>query len=149
MLLAFTDGAKQFSDESYLKAAKELANYSLDNLYDWNSSGFFERHSEDKAIYAPGEDLKLTQPVAENGVMSYALLNLYDATKDPRYLHVAMQTIGGEITKAQGLDQAYYYVKAAEKIAIIGYANTKIMLKTIEPTVYSRFGRGIFLMMNV
>lgn len=40
-LLAFTDGYETLGQKEYLESAIQIANYSLDNLYDWNSGGFF------------------------------------------------------------------------------------------------------------
>jgi len=114
LLLAFVEGYETLHDSTYLTTAEELADYSLDNLYDWNSGGFFERNSPDKDLYAPGEQINLEKPTEENGIIAYALLKLYKQTNNPEYLNAALKTIGIKINNVGGLDSGYYYTKAAQ-----------------------------------
>src|SRR3989338_5071286 len=58
-LLAFVEGYETLRDEKYLETAKKIADYSLAELYDCNSGGFFERHSKDAKFYAPNERIDL------------------------------------------------------------------------------------------
>ena len=45
LILAFIEGYETLGENEYKETAIELADYSLNNLYDWNSGGFFERNS--------------------------------------------------------------------------------------------------------
>ena len=84
MLLSFVEGYEILGKEKYLEIAKRIADYSLDNLYDWNSGGFFERNSPDTNLYAPGETIDLSKPIEENSIIAYALLKLYKQTGNKR-----------------------------------------------------------------
>jgi uncharacterized protein YyaL (SSP411 family) len=46
-MLVFLDGSRVLKEKGYLETAVQLARYSLDTLYDWQSGGFFERNSRD------------------------------------------------------------------------------------------------------
>lgn len=116
LLLAFTEGYEILGDDEYLAAARRIANYSLNNLYDWNSGGFFERNSPDRQFYAPGENIDFSKPVEENGIMAYAMLKLYKNTGDARYLDVGIKTLGVKLGEAGGLDSGYYTAKASQLI---------------------------------
>jgi uncharacterized protein len=115
-LLAFINGYETLNEEEYLKTAKELADYSLENLYDWNSGGFFERNSPDKNLYPPGEHIDLAKPGEENSIMIYSLLKLHKKTGNPAYLNAAIKSLGNKINQIGGLDSGYYYIKSAEFI---------------------------------
>jgi uncharacterized protein YyaL (SSP411 family)/cytochrome c biogenesis protein CcdA len=114
LLLAFIEGYEVLGNQEYLDVSIQLADYALENLYDWNSSGFFERNSRDLDLYAPGENVLLKKPMEENGIISYALLKLYMNTKDPLYLNVGIKTIGVKIKSIGGLDSGYYFVKGSQ-----------------------------------
>ncbi len=114
LMLAFVEGYEVLNNERYLFMAKRLADYSLDNLYDWNSGGFFERNSPDVGIYALGDNVLLSKPSQENGVITYALLKLYSVENDVIYLGSAIRTLG--INEISSLDRGYYSVKSAEYI---------------------------------
>lgn len=116
LLLALAEGYDVLGKEEYLEAAKKIADYSLENLYDWNSGGFFERNSHDKELYAPGENILLSKPMQENGVIAFALLKLHKQTNNSLYLNAGIKTIGSKLAEISGLDRAYYYVKAAQFI---------------------------------
>jgi len=116
LMLAFVEGYEILGDDKYLKTAEKLADYSLDNLYDWNSGGFFERNSKDIENYAPGENIDLGKPINENGIISYAFLKLYGHEEDVRYLNAGIKTLGNKIFESGGLDNGYYFVKSAEYI---------------------------------
>ena len=116
LLLAFIEGYNVLGKDNYLNIAINLADYSLENLYDWNSGGFFERNSKDNEIYAPGDNIILSKPGQENGVIVYALLKLYKITNNDSYLNAAMKTIGNKFDNIGGLDRGYYYVKSAQFI---------------------------------
>ncbi len=113
-LLAFIEGYEHFEDESYLKTAEKIGKYSLDNLFDWNSGGFFERNSKDTEFYAPNERVDLSKPYEENGVFAYGMLKLYLATDNLEYLDAGMKTLGWTMVRLGGLDQSYYVVEAAQ-----------------------------------
>ena len=114
ILLAFVEGYEVLGNEEYLQTSQKIADYSLDDLYDWNSGGFFERNSQDKELYAPGENLDLSKPQEENGVISYALLKLYKQTGNLEYLNAGIKTLGNKISETGGLDNGYYFVKSAQ-----------------------------------
>jgi len=116
ILLAFVEGYEVLEKVEYLKTAEQLADYCLDNLYDWNSGGFFERNSPDKELYAPGENILLSKPSEENGVIAYAFLKLYKQTNDPTYLSSGIKTLGNNINSMGGIDNGYYFIKAAQYI---------------------------------
>jgi len=116
LLLMFAEGYDVLGNDIYLDAANQVANFSLDNLYDWNSGGFFERHSSDKTLYAPGEHILLEKPVEENGIIAYALLLLADKADNTLYLNAALKTVGLNLGAVASLDRGYYYVKAAQYI---------------------------------
>jgi uncharacterized protein YyaL (SSP411 family) len=116
-MLAFLEGHDILREQKFLKKAKELADYSLDNLYDWNSGGFFERNSNDTYSYAPHERIDLTKAYQENAVFSYSMLNLYLATSDLKYLESGLKTLGFLLTINPGrLDEMYYTVKAFQLV---------------------------------
>jgi len=116
LLLAFVEAYEVLGDDSYLDSAKELADYSLDNLYDWNSGGFFERNSPDIELYAPGDHINLRKPSVENGIISYAMVKLYSHTSDLAYLNAGIKTLGAKISSVGSLDFGYYYIKAAQYV---------------------------------
>ena len=114
LLLAFVEGYEVLNDKEYLETAQKIADYSLDNLYDWNSGGFFERNSPDKNLYAPGENINLDKPTQENGIIAYALLKLYKQTNNPLYLNAGIKTLGNKLNNIGGLDFSYYYIKSSQ-----------------------------------
>jgi len=143
LILAFVEGYETLGNEKYLEAATSLADYSLDNLYDWHSGGFFERNSPDIDNYAIGDNINLGKPGEENGIISYALLKLYEITKDPKYLNAGMKTFGLMMDNAGGLDNAYYYVKGAEFIIennlIKEYNNLNSKIEILENKAKSNY----------
>jgi uncharacterized protein len=114
--LAFLDGYDRLKEQSYLTTAKEIADYSLNNLYDWNSGGFFERNSKDTEFYAPNEKIDLSKPYEENAVFSYGMLRLYLITGDLEYLESGLKTLGYLLNKGSGLDETYYTIKAFQLV---------------------------------
>ncbi|MBN4049257.1 DUF255 domain-containing protein [archaeon AH-315-M20] len=136
LLLAFVEGYDTLKDEKYLEAAKQLADYSLENLYDWNSGGFFERNSPDTKLYAPGENIILSKPMQENGIIAFALIKLYTFTKNPIYLNAAIKTVGNHLSNINGLDRSYYYIKAAQFLTennlLLEYEKNKNQIRQIE-----------------
>jgi len=115
-ILAFLDGYDSLEEQSYLETAEQIANYSLDNLYDWNSGGFFERNSKDVEFYAPNERVDLSKSYQENAVFSYGMLRLYLLTENLEYLESGLKTLGYLLTKDSGLDETYYAVKAFQLV---------------------------------
>ena len=114
LLLAFVEGYEVLGKEEYLDTAKKIADFSLENLYDWNSGGFFERNSPDTELYALGDNILLSKPMQENGIITFALLKLYKQTNDPIYLNAGLKTFGNKIEEISGLDRAYYFTKSAQ-----------------------------------
>jgi cytochrome c-type biogenesis protein len=114
-LLVFIDGYSVLGDKLYLSTAKHIAEYSLKNLYDWNSGVFFERNSKDDKHYAPAEQLDLSKPYQENAVYTYAMLRLHLLTEDLKYLEAGLKTLGHLLSnRPGGLDDIYYALKAAK-----------------------------------
>ena len=136
LLLAFTEGYTVLGEEKYLDVGEQLADYSLDNLYDWHSGGFFERNSKDTDNYAPGEHIVLSKPNEENGIIAYALLTLYKQTGNKLYLNAGLKTMGSKLNGIGSLDQGYYYIKAAQLIRQDGlladFARLEEEITTIE-----------------
>lgn len=128
-ILAFLDGFDILNEESYLTTAKEIADYSLNNLYDWNAGGFFERNSKDTEFYAPNERVDLSKPYEENAVFSYGMLRLYLITGNLEYLESGLKTLGYLSNKGSGLDETYYTIKAFQLVKdynlLEAYANNK------------------------
>lgn len=135
LLLAFTAGYETFKNDEYLAMAENIALFSLDQLYDWNSGGFFERHSPDTSDYA-GDHILLEKPTPENGIISYALLKLYSQTKEPLYLNAAIKTLGNMLLNAPTLDRGYYYLKSAklilDKDLLVDFAKLDNNFKKLE-----------------
>ncbi|PIN76114.1 hypothetical protein COV18_00680 [Candidatus Woesearchaeota archaeon CG10_big_fil_rev_8_21_14_0_10_37_12] len=136
LLLVFIEGHDLLEDGEYLQTARKIATYSLENLYDWNSGGFFERNSPDTELYAPGENIDLSKPTEENGVIAYALLKLYTQTGDVSYLNAGIKTLGSKISEAGGLDRGYYIMKAAQFASqsnlVAEYNSKKTNIENIE-----------------
>ncbi len=113
-LLAFIDGYEILKNKEYLQTAVKIADYSIQYLYDWNSGGFFERHSKDAIFYAPNERIDLSKPFEENAVFAYSMLKLYLLTNNFEYLESGIKTIGYLSNKFGGLDEAYYFLEAVK-----------------------------------
>ena len=116
LMLAFIEGYDVLGKKDYLESSKKIADYSLNNLYDWNYGGFFERNSKNIELYAPGENINLRKPDAENGIIAYAFLKLYQQTNNSIYLNAGIKTIASEIMNTGGLDNGYYYIKSSQLI---------------------------------
>jgi len=136
MLLAFVEGQYVLKEERYLVTAQKIADYSLENLYDWHGGGFFERNSPDKEMYALGEEVDFGKPSEENGIMAYGMLKLYLITGEWKYLNAGMKTLGAMGSGTGGLDRGYYFVKSAELILEEGlledYENKKGEIEKLE-----------------
>ena len=143
LLLAFVNGYEKLDQENYLVTAEIIADYLLNNLYDWHGGGFFERNSQNLELYAPGENILLDKPAEENGITAYALLKLYQITEKPIYLSSALKTIGVTMNYAGGLDRGYYHTQAAQFILINNlldeYNEVKSEVEKIEQTEQERF----------
>ncbi len=116
-LLVFLDGYTVLDEKKYLNTALKLADYSLNNLYDWNSGGFFERNSSDSENYAPYEQINLTKHYQENAVFSYSMIRLYLVTSDLKYLETGLKTLGYLLSARPGnLDDMYYSIMASRLV---------------------------------
>ncbi|MBI2581495.1 hypothetical protein HYV85_06885, partial [Candidatus Woesearchaeota archaeon] len=116
LLLAFVRGYEEFNDSAYLSAAEKLGLFSLSNLYDWNSGGFFERHSAEDELYGHNQRILLSKPYEENAVFAYGMLKLYTLTGKLVYLNAGLKTFGYFEDSFGGLDESYYFVKSAQVI---------------------------------
>lgn len=113
---ALVKGYEKTGERPYLEAARRLADYSLDNLYDWYGGGFFERNSAEEERYAPQELVILEKPIDENGVMALAMAELFTATGETRYLAASVKTIGRFVGETPYLDAGYHLVSAARYV---------------------------------
>lgn len=136
LLLAFITGYNITGNPEHLKTAKKIAEYLLDNLYDWNSGGFFERNSREKKIYAPGENILLSKPVEANGIVSHAFLKIYKLTGEPTYLNAGVKSFAAAYKDSTGLDAGYYFAKSARLILkeklLIEYRKLEDRINEIE-----------------
>ncbi|TNF56492.1 hypothetical protein EP227_00670, partial [bacterium] len=134
-LLVFLDGSRVLKETEYLDTAVQLARYSLDTLYDWESGGFFERNSRDSSLYAPYERIDLSKPYRENAVFAYAMLRLYLITGDLAYLESGMKTLGYLVTRGGKPDEMYYLMSASRLVAendlIATYRNNSEALSSV------------------
>jgi len=143
LLLAFVEGYEVLKKEEYLATAIKLADYSLTELYDWHSGGFFERNSPDLNSYAPGDNIVLSKPTPENGIMALAFLKLYVITENPVYLNAGLKTIGAVSQNAGSLDRGYHFTKAAEFALENGlldkFVQLQSQIKEVEKTEQENF----------
>lgn len=142
LLVAFVEGYDAFGNDTYLATAKTIADYSLDQLYDWHGGGFFERNSPDIDQYA-GDHILLEKPTPENGIISYALLKLYTQTNNPLYLNAGIKTLGNMLFNSPTLDRGFYYLKSAELILdenlLADFAKLDNNLKNLEKEKQKNF----------
>jgi uncharacterized protein YyaL (SSP411 family)/cytochrome c biogenesis protein CcdA len=115
-MLAFLNGSTVLGDERYRKAAVQIARFSLDNLYDWDAGGFFERNSKDIEFYAPYEGIELSKPFRENAVFSFAMIRLFLITGEPEYLESGLKTLGFLMAKAGQPDEMYYFLQSSRLV---------------------------------
>jgi len=116
-LLVFLDGYEVLGEKKYLDTALKIAEYSLKNLYDWNSGAFFNRNSKDIEHFAPYEHVDLTKPYQINTVFSYAMLRLYMETGDLKYLDSGLRTLGFLLSSSPpGIDEMYYMTRASKLV---------------------------------
>lgn len=116
-ITAFLDGYDLLKNKDYLNTAEKLATYSLFNIYDWKSGGFFERNSRDSEMYAPNEQIDLSKPYQENAVLADAMLRLYTTTNKIAYLESGLKTLGYILaTRPRSPDDMYYTVKASQTV---------------------------------
>ncbi len=115
-IVAFLDGYTILGEQTHLKTAEALATYALDNLYDWDTGGFFERNSKDTVLYAPSENIDLSKPYPENAVFSYGMVQLYIATKHLAYLESGLKTLGYLVDRLLDVDETYFILKAVKLV---------------------------------
>jgi cytochrome c-type biogenesis protein len=115
-LLSFVHAYNILDEDKYLEEAQNVAQYSLDNLYDWKSGAFFERNSKDEEFYSPNEMLELNKPTQENGVFAYGLLKLYLATDQLEYLEAGLNSLGLAMQRLGNLDDSYFVTKSMELV---------------------------------
>jgi len=100
-------------DERYLEIGTSLADYMIENLYDWYGGGFFSRNSPDKEIYA-GDHIAFDKPTEANAYATYGFLKLHTHTENNTYLGVAVSTLGRFQYTTPSLDRGYFFWKSAE-----------------------------------
>jgi cytochrome c-type biogenesis protein len=116
-LLAFLDGYDVLGEKNHLETALNIAEYSLKNLYDWNSGAFFKRNSKDIEHFALYEHVDLTKSYEVNAVFSYAMLRLYLKTEDLTYLDSGIKTLGFLLSSSPaGIDEMYYMIRASKLV---------------------------------
>ena len=116
LLLAFVDAYEYYKDDSYLKTAKRIADFSLEDLYDRYGWWFFERNSPDRELYALWDFIDLTKPITENNALAYSLAKLGDITDNENYKAASYGTLAWLSIQWQWwwLDRGFYSYKAAE-----------------------------------
>ncbi len=144
MLLAAVRAYEETGDAYFLGQAKKIADYSLQNLYDWSSAGFFERHSTDIELYTNTELLSTSKPAFGNGAMALAMLKLYNATRNPVYLDVGLKTISEQNGVPQ-LDDGYYLVVASKYAVDNSLAETYAALEPRISKMEGSYRNDFFL----
>jgi len=116
LALAYIQAYEVYGSKSYLKNARRLTDYSLENLYDWYGWWFFERNSPDRNLYALNDFVDLTKPIAENGIFAYVLTKLALITEAPMYHIAAHDTLAWMWSQQRQwwLDRWYYNMVAAK-----------------------------------
>ncbi len=93
--LAFMEAYHAAKEKKYLDISERtLAKFAVEKLYDEKNGGFFERRSTDRNFYREDELFLKDKPYDHNGVISYTLLKLHEATKNGDYLKMARDTVG-------------------------------------------------------
>ncbi len=92
--LAFIEGYRFTKKEPYLRTAGRIIDFALENLYDTEEGGFFERRSTSSGFYREDELFLSEKPQEENGVMAYALYLAYGETGRKEFLRRARETFG-------------------------------------------------------
>ena len=86
LLIALVDAHKYTGQGSYLDRAVTVASEMLDRFFDESHGGFFDIESDPKAL---GYLRLREKPLPDNVAAVMALLNLYQATRNPDYRQVA------------------------------------------------------------
>lgn len=115
--LAYIQAYEVYNDKKYLKTARQLVDYSLDNLYDRYGGAFFERNSLDTYLYALGDHVDLTKPIVENGIFALVLTKITQLTEDPVYHVAARDTMAWMAWQPRQwrLDRGYYNMISARE----------------------------------
>ena len=115
--LAYIDAYTVYDDKQYLNTARDLVDYSLDNIYDRYGGGFFERNSPDTYLYALGDHVDLTKPIPENGIFAFVLTKLATITDSTIYHIAAHDTMAWMAAQPSQwrLDRWYYTMMAAQE----------------------------------
>ncbi len=119
-LYALTELYKVTEDEKYIETINILDNYMKDNLYDWQSGGFFNRNSTELDSYALGDHIDLDKPYIENSLASMAYLNLYEINNDDINLYIGLTALN-ETMGSGYLDREYFSVVATKKVIDEGH----------------------------
>lgn len=91
---SFFKAWRTLKEETWARKALEIMDFSLDELYDTERSGFFERNSTSRGFYKKGEAFSKEKPFAGNGIMTLNLIEAYRYTEREYYLDKARETLG-------------------------------------------------------
>jgi len=94
LALALIEGYKTTKEKRFIEKADALIAFSLKSLYNEKEGGFIERRSTAREFYREKELVSLKKPYGHNSVMNYALINLYELTKNKEYLEKAREGFG-------------------------------------------------------
>jgi len=102
--------------ERFLDAAVRLANFAIDNNFDWFGGGFFERNSHDTNLYSTAELRLFDKPNEQNGMLTWGMLLLFQETNDLHYFNAGMKTMGILARANPFMDDGYFIYLSANKI---------------------------------
>lgn len=120
--LALLHGHLFFQKEhpkKYLDALVNACDFLLEKLYDTCDGGFFakkiaEDSTTDALIATDEERTTQAKPLLENGVAAYVLLCAAEIFHEEEYRRAALTTLNHFSGILVGLDEQYYFAKAAQ-----------------------------------
>lgn len=104
LLLAVTQAHAVTGDPYQFTGSIRLANFALDQTYDWKSGVFLDANPENADL----EDATVWRvSPRENAMMSAGLMRLYRVSRDERYLAAAVKSLGSAMERFAPLDEGY------------------------------------------
>ena len=150
---ACLDAYESTADLAYFRKAEEIANFMIDEFYDENSGGFFDRTQDPNSppvLATPRKPFQDSPTPAGNPVAAIALFRLHAYSGEDRFRTKAEQTLGLLAAAAgqYGIFAATYGIAAVyrayphEQVVIVGEDETASELRR-EAMAYSTFGRSV------